>query len=127
MLVAGHGLGASDNFRLRPPTAHGNFPYSSPIRDRCPMDGEEFFDRLYSQFCLHFPCYALRCPGGKGFADEAASDETRAVVLLTDEDLVERFHRDRGLAKHLPVVVADAGSLARFLRKLPPAVTHVTF
>jgi hypothetical protein len=91
------------------------------------MDGEEFFDRLYSQFCLHFPCYALRSPGGKGFADEPASDGTRAVVLLTDEDLVERYHRDRGLEKHLPVVVADVGSLARFLRRVPPAVTHVTF
>ncbi len=91
------------------------------------MDGEEFFDRLYSQFCLHFPCYALRDPRGAGYADESASDGTRAVVLLTDEDLVERYHRDRRLERHLPVVLADVGSLARFLRRQPPAVTHVTF
>ena len=91
------------------------------------MDGEEFFDRLYSQFCLHFPCYALRQGSGAGFAIEPASDGTAAVVLLTDEDLVERYHRERGLAKHLPVILSGAGSLARFLRQLPPAVTHVTF
>jgi hypothetical protein len=91
------------------------------------MDGEEFFDRLYSQFCLHFPCYALRPPSGAGFAVEPASDGTRAVVLLTDDDLVERYHRERNLNRHLPVILADARSLARFLRKLPPAVTHVTF
>ena len=91
------------------------------------MDGEEFFDRLYSQFCLHFPCYALRDPGGATFAVEPASDGTRAVVLLTDEDLVERYHEDKGLERHLPVVLADAGSLARLLRKLPRGVTHVTF
>ena len=91
------------------------------------MDGEEFFDRLYSQFCLHFPCYALRGPSGTGFAVEPASDGTRAVVLLTDDDLVDRYHKDRDLERHLPVILADAESLARFLRRLPPAVTHVTF
>jgi hypothetical protein len=91
------------------------------------MDGEEFFDRLYSQFCLHFPCYALRVPGAAGYAVESASDGTRAVVLLTDQDLVERYHAEKGLERHLPVILADAGSLARFLRRLPPAVTHVTF
>jgi hypothetical protein len=91
------------------------------------MDGEEYFDWLYSQFCLHFPCYALRRPDGKRYADESASDGSRAVVLLTDEDLVERYSRDRELAKHLTVVLADVGSLARFLRRLPPDVTHVTF
>ena len=91
------------------------------------MDGEEFFDRLYSQFCLHFPCYALRSPDGPGFADEPASDGTRAVVLLTDLDLVERYHLGRGMEKHLPVVLADVRSLGRFLRRQPPAVTHVTF
>ena len=91
------------------------------------MDGEEFFDRLYSQFCLHFPCYALRRPDGPGYADESASDGTRAVVLLTDDDLVERYQRGHGLEDHHPMILADVGSLNRFLRKQPHAVTHVTF
>ena len=89
------------------------------------MDGDEYFDRLYSRYYIHFPCYALAAP--TGFATEPADDGSAAVVLLTDPDLVARYHRARGAEPHYPIALADAKELARFVAKLPPAVTHVTF
>lgn len=91
------------------------------------MDGEEFFDQLYCQFNVHFPCYALRHGSGAGFAAEPADDGTMSIVLLTDKDLVRRYHAERGIDRHLAVVLHDAGSLSRFLDRLPETITHVTF
>jgi hypothetical protein len=89
------------------------------------MDGDAFFDRLYSRFYINFPCYALAGP--TGFATEPADDGTAAVVVLTDTDLVHRFHEDRGTDPHYPITLADAAELARFVGRLPANVTHVTF
>ena len=89
------------------------------------MDGEDYFDRLYSRFYIHFPCYALAGP--TGFATEAADDGTAAAVLLTDWDMVRRYHEAREIDPHYPIVLAGPRDLARFVGKLPPDVTHVTF
>jgi hypothetical protein len=90
------------------------------------MDGDAFFDRLYSRFYIHFPCYALAGPSG--YATEWAADGTAAVVLLTDEDMIGRYHADRAIElPHYPIALAGPRDLARFVATLPAAVTHVTF
>ena len=90
------------------------------------MDGEEFFDRLYSHYYVHFPCFALY-DKGRGFVTEPAVDGSAAVVVLTDADLAGRYVDRRGGRDPLPVELRDAKTLAWFLGQLPPAVTHVTF
>jgi len=89
------------------------------------MDGEAYFDRLYSRFYIHFPCYALAGPNG--FVAEPAEDGTAAVVLLTDTDTLRRYHEDRGAEPNYPITLADARELARFVGRLPASITHVTF
>jgi hypothetical protein len=89
------------------------------------MDGEEYFDRLYSRYYIHFPCYALASP--TGFVTESAADGTQAVVLLTDSDMVRRYHEARKIEPHYPIVLTGARDLARFIGKLPSPITHVTF
>lgn len=90
------------------------------------MDGEEFFDRLYSRFHVHFPCYALLSEDGRGFAAEPAEDGTTALVLLTDDDLLEQY-RDEQEGHYLPVTLSTSADLSRLLSRLPAGVTHVTF
>lgn len=90
------------------------------------MDDEAFFDELYAQYCVPLPVFALY-RRGRGFATESATDGTRSLVLLTDDDLLAR-HQERfpdGL--YSPVRLGTAAALARFLSNLPAEVTHVTF
>src|SRR4051812_8636363 len=90
------------------------------------MDDESFFDELYAQYCVPLPVYALS-RRGRGFATEAATDGTRSLVLLTDDDLLAR-HQDRHpTGFYTAVRLGTAAALGRFLGNLPTAVTHVTF
>lgn len=91
------------------------------------MDGEEFFDRLYSHFHVPFPCHAVLLSGGDGFATEGAEDGTESLVLLTDDDLVERYLIDSPDPRAFPVSITEPPLLAKLLRRLPPSITHVTF
>ena len=91
------------------------------------MDAADaFFDRLYSQFYVHFPCYALLSEDGRGFLAETAADGSTALVLLTDDDLIRRY-RDARKTVGVAVPVADAKQLRRVLKALPGHVSHVTF
>ena len=90
------------------------------------MDGEEFFDRLYSEFYVPFPCYAVALEHGEGFATEPADDGTEALVILTDDDLLERFLTRAG-GKPFAAKLTYPELLAKMLRRLPPTITHVTF
>ncbi len=90
------------------------------------MDADAFFDTLYSQFCVHFPCYALYGPG-VGFRSEPADDDTASLVLFTDEDLIERYLKGRRGKKPMPVGFHDPVALSRVLDRLPRKITHVTF
>lgn len=89
------------------------------------MDGEEFFDRLYSHYYVHFPCYALY-ESGMGFLTESAGDGTLSLVLFTDEDLLER-HQSNARQKLMPIGFHDAVGLSRVFNRLPRKITHVTF
>lgn len=90
------------------------------------MDGEEFFDRLYTDFHVHFPCYAVVLEHGEGFATEPADDGTESLVVLTDDDLVERFLA-RSEGRPFPVKLDNPDLMAKLLARLPPSITHVTF
>lgn len=91
------------------------------------MDGEEFFDRLYSRFYIPFPCHVVLRDFGQGFACEKAADGTAALVVLTDEHLVERFLTNPDAGKPFPLKLAGPEQLARLLNRLPPSFTHVAF
>ena len=90
------------------------------------MDGEPFFDRLYSRYYVPFPCYAVVLPGGGGFATEPAEDGTEALVLLTDEDLADR-HLAVRTDDAFPATLGTPELLSALLGRLPPSITHVTF
>lgn len=90
------------------------------------MDADAFFDRLYSQFYVHFPCYALLSEDGRGFLAEAVGDGTAALILLTDDDMIRRYRESRGTVG-VPVRVGDARHLRRVLKAVPAGLTHVTF
>jgi hypothetical protein len=90
------------------------------------MDGEPFFDRLYSRYYVPFPCYAVVLPGGGGFATEPAEDGTEALVVLTDEDLAHRHLAERDdVAFTAPLDTPEL--LSALLGRLPLSITHVTF
>lgn len=91
------------------------------------MDAEYFFDELYSQYCVPFPCYALLRPVGMEFVTESANDGTEAVVVLTDDDLLRRYRNRRATGPTLPVALATPDDLSVFVAGLPAEVTHVTF
>lgn len=90
------------------------------------MDADAFFDRLYSQFYVHFPCYALLSEDGRGLLAESVGDGSTALVLLTDDDMIRRY-RDARNTVGVPVEVSDARHLRRVLKAMPAGVTHVTF
>jgi hypothetical protein len=90
------------------------------------MDGEPFFDALYSRYHVPFPCYAVVLPGGGGFATEPAADGTEALILLTDEDLADRHLAARDDAA-FPATLGTPELLSALLGRLPPSITHVTF
>ena len=90
------------------------------------MDAEAFFDSLYSQFYVHFPCYALLTEDCSGFLAEGIGDGTVALVLLTDDDLIRRYREARKL-DGVPYRVTDARQLRRILKAVPVGLTHVTF
>jgi hypothetical protein len=91
------------------------------------MDTEPFFDDLYSQFCVSFPCYALLRPNGHKFVTEPANDGTQALVILTDDDVLRLYKARRSTGRVLPVIVSDADELSELVAGLPATVTHVTF
>ncbi|MFO0851295.1 MAG: hypothetical protein U0871_22475 [Gemmataceae bacterium] len=90
------------------------------------MDGEAFFDDLYSQFCVPFPVYAVD-RRGVGLVTEPATDGTTSLVLLTDDDLLDRYLAARPGPRLTAVRVGTAARLARVLDRLPKEVTHITF
>lgn len=90
------------------------------------MDDEAFFDELYAQYCVPLPVFALY-RRGRGFATEAATDGTRSLVLLTDDDLLARHRARFPDGTYTPVRLGTPAALARFLGNLSAGVTHVTF
>lgn len=91
------------------------------------MDTELFFDELYSQFCVSFPCYALLRANGHGFVTEPANDGTQALVVLTDDDVLRLYRARRSTGRCVPVILSDADELSALVAGLPAGVTHVTF
>lgn len=91
------------------------------------MNFEEFFDLLYSDYCVPFPCYALLGGGGRGYITEVAPDGSKSLVLLTDEDLMQRYQTKRPVGPTIPVALEHPRSLASLVDTLPAEITHVTF
>ncbi|MDB5313865.1 MAG: hypothetical protein JWO38_8067 [Gemmataceae bacterium] len=90
------------------------------------MDGEAFFDDLYSQYLVHFPCFAVVLADGQGFATEPAGDGTESLILLTDADLAERYLAG-SRSREFTATLGSPDLLTKLLHRLPPSITHVTF
>jgi hypothetical protein len=88
-------------------------------------DTESFFDELYSELCIAFPCYALR--QGNALVVERAAEQGPALVILTDADLLERYQHDTELIGATAVPLAGMAEMAKLVQGLPRTITHVTF
>jgi hypothetical protein len=91
------------------------------------MDADAFFDELYSQFCVSFPCYALIHINGGGYVAESAGDGSQALVILTDSDLMKMHRARRSLGRTIPVTFHHPSELMAIVSSLPSNITHVTF
>lgn len=90
------------------------------------MDGEEFFDRLYEQYYVSFPCYALFDPEGMPEA-APADDGTAALIVLTDDDLLDRYLHSVDDADWTVRVLNGPADISRLLDEIPGGITHITF
>jgi hypothetical protein len=78
-----------------------------------------------TQFVPTFPCFGLFAEDCRGpYLVKSASGI--ALLLLTDDDLLDRFRNENGAVG--PVIRIDsAPQLILFLDSLPQNVTHVAF
>lgn len=91
------------------------------------MEAEAFFDDLYDHYCLAFPCFALVRNLRRGCVAECANDGTLSLVVLTDEDLLRRYRKQKVARTAVPYRFDSPEELRAFLRALPAQITHVTF
>jgi hypothetical protein len=78
-------------------------------------------------FLVTFPCYCVEALNGKGGAFERVQKGLYSLVVLTDEDLLERYLENRGLVGHPVLTIESAGELVELLDRLPHPVGLVTF
>jgi hypothetical protein len=72
-----------------------------------------------------FPCFILTSGVPPGFFCHEIDDGGKAVAILTDDDLLDRYRREMGLDDRPALQFDSAAELLSRLRKLPEAITHV--
>ena len=83
-----------------------------------------------SRFELNFPCFIMRRDDESRFAVVQLPTSERAIVILTDPQLVQMFLFERCYepTHDRPLPINTPAGLARILdRHLPEGVTHVIF
>jgi hypothetical protein len=78
-------------------------------------------------FLVSFPCYCVESMSGEGGAFERVRPGVYALVVLTDDDLLDRYMHERNLVGHPILQIDSADALVELLDRLPPAVGLVTF
>ena len=77
------------------------------------------------QYMIMFPCYTLASQSGQGVVIQPMDDGHIAIVLLTDEDLLQRYREANNL-QGATITFNNAFELLAFCDDLPQNVTHVT-
>jgi hypothetical protein len=78
---------------------------------------------MHAQFLMVFPAYAIRDRNDFHYI-ATPSESTPAIVILTDDDLLDRYRADHGLIG-AGVPFYSAPELALFLDLLPRHVTRI--
>jgi hypothetical protein len=89
-----------------------------------PESGDDLVED--DRFVLTFPCFTIMNTNGKGGVVLPQDDGNIACIILTDEDLLQRFREEHGLHGS-PLRFEHYGQLFLFLRTLPPSVTLIAF
>jgi hypothetical protein len=92
-------------------------PDPATVKKRMDCDG----------FLVSCPCYCIEAVSRDGGAFERVRSGVYALVLLTDNDLLDRSMADRGLVGNPVLTIESADELVELLDRLPPAVSLVTF
>ncbi|MGA2067442.1 MAG: hypothetical protein ABSG86_20900 [Thermoguttaceae bacterium] len=83
-------------------------------------------DTASSQFMVMFPCYTIASRSGQGVVTQPTEDGDQSVVLLTDEDLLQRYREEHALPG-ATITFNNAVELLFFFRTaLANNATHVT-
>lgn len=72
-----------------------------------------------------YPCFILTSGIAPGFICHEITGGGKAVTILTDEDLLDRYRWDLGLHDRPALQFDSPAELLRVLRKFPSDVTHV--
>ena len=78
-------------------------------------------------FLVSFPCFCVESQNRSGGAVERVREGVFALVVLTDEDLLDRYLAEKGLVGHPVRTIGSAEELVGLLDRLPPEVGLVTF
>ena len=79
-----------------------------------------------AQFAPTFPCFSVFDDTCKSPCFAAVSNQGKGLVVLTDEDLLDRYRRSNPEAIG-PAIMIDSGpQMVLFLDSLP-GVTHIAF
>ena len=75
-------------------------------------------------FVLVFPCYAIESESCSGPFVRRFDDGRIAIILLTDDDLLERYRRQHGL-HGATIQFDDEPQLVLYLDDMPTNITHI--
>jgi hypothetical protein len=90
------------------------------------MDGEVFFDDLYSTFFVPFPLY-LVSRKGDGLDTRTDDQGLRSLVVWTDEDLVARHVEQFPNLSPQVILIGSARQLAKILESMALNVQYILF
>lgn len=72
-----------------------------------------------------YPCFILTSGTVPGFICHEVAGGGKAVTILTDEDLLDRYRWELGLHDRPALQFDSPAELLRTLRKFPADITHV--
>lgn len=85
---------------------------------------DEILEPKENAIVVTFPCFILQSSNGKGFVCHEY-DSTRAVVLCTDDHILEQYRQDIDLVERPAYQLNTASELLDCLADMPPELTHV--
>src|SRR5262245_56607430 len=88
--------------------------------------GAEGFPIEHAKRVITFPSYLVKSESGEGFACHPFRG-AYAVVLLTDEDSLNRYRHDIGMPERGAVKCATPRELLAALPTMPPEVAYIGF
>ncbi len=78
-------------------------------------------------FTPSFPCFCISSDNEKGGSFESAGPGQLALILLTDDDLLDRYVLEKEYLGNAVQTIDSPAELLTMLDRLPPQVGLVTF